>query len=247
MTLADVDLRDLPDAIAGVVPAIQERAGIAVSFRLMDEQASDRLGPFAQAFAVTDIDAEHQSITIWLAPGAYRTHTITHELLHLQRDILDSVPRWMPAAEAPAHIRDFVWQMDVELEHLFIVPQELELHPEAESFWTTHYETRLAAAALREDGFELCLHWAFLRTSMSSNDAVARRCAEHLRALSNHRWLRIANNYQCELRDAMPCKSALMAVQFEFLSSLVTPEHTAHFMKGRYVAAGGELRVDPVT
>lgn len=243
MKIAELKQLGVPAPVISVIPEVEECTGISVEFREIDPQAAPRLGMFVKAPAVLDIDAEAQAITVWLAAGKKRAHAITHELLHLKRDILNSIPRWVPSSRASDAARDFVWQMEAELEHLFVIPEEISWHAEARQYWSDHYDQLLDEAASRADGFALCLHWAFLRTTMCTDEQVVHRCAAHLRSLSNQDWLRIANNYQCELKASMSRKQDLMDLQRVFFHKGF-PEYSPHFMQGRYVVLGRRLHVN---
>lgn len=216
MKTAELKQLGVPAHVISVIPEIEECTRISVNFREIDRQAAPRLGMFVKAPAVLDIDAEAQAITIWLTAGKKHAHAITHELLHLKRDILNSVPRWVPSSRASDAARDFVWQMEAELEHLFVIPEEIACHADARQYWSDRYDQLIDDAASRQDGFALCLHWAFLRTTMCAYEEVVHRCADRLRSLSNHNWLRIAHNYQCEVKAAMPRKPDLMDLQRKF-------------------------------
>jgi|GEM_PF-2915197 len=241
MNLNEIEQLGVPHQVLSVVPQVEQRTGISIEFREFDEAARSKLGQFAKAEAVLDIDAQYQTIRVWIAPECRRAHAITHELLHLKRDVLESSPRWFPSVDAPVGSEALVFSMQTELDHLHVIPEEIALHPEAQGWWDSHYEGTIATAAERQDYFALAMHWALLRTTMPESNRAMLACAERVRTLSSD-WLRATNNYQCDVREALHDPMALMEHQIAFVRQAY-PNDAQYFMRGKYISGGGRLGV----
>ncbi|MGE8569638.1 MAG: hypothetical protein ACN6PV_24455 [Achromobacter sp.] len=241
MNLNDIEKLGVPDQVLSVVPQVEQRTGIPIEFREIDEAAKSKLGQFAKAEAVLDIDAQYQTIRVWIAPECRRAHAITHELLHLKRDVLEGSPRWFPSVDAPVGSEALVFSLQTELDHLYVIPEEIALHPEAQGWWDNHYEETIGRAAERQDHFAIAMHWALLRTTMPESNRAMLACAERVRTLPSA-WLRVINNYQCDVRDALHDPMALMAHQIAFVRQAY-PDDAQYFMRGKYISEGGRLGV----
>lgn len=239
MNQNDLQLLGVPQSISQIIPDVQNRTGISVEFCSLDDAAKASLGEFGKANAVLDVDARTQTIKIWLAPGTPRAHTITHELLHVRRNVLEGKPRWFPTVDAPAKAEAFVNFVQNDLEHLSIIREEIDLHPEAQASWDSHYEETIERAAERQDHFAIAMHWAFLRTTMPESNRAMLACAERVRRLPSV-WLQASMIYQHKVKDALHDPLELMAQQIALVRD-VYPDDARYFMRGKYSTEGGRL------
>ena len=160
------------------------------------------------------------SITI-CAPttGYFPDGGVVHEVLHARRLLIDKVPR---LAEPENHPWDSVTRaamtnLDNALEHLFIIPEELNKRPERREYW--HVQLR---HLLLQD-LQLCqdkaaqrqaaaIYWMLLKLVI----AEPRTCAEVQLHLKNLRFLDFANSYLNAVVIASESKVAPTKKTFDF-------------------------------
>jgi hypothetical protein len=170
------------------------------------------------------------SITI-CAPttGYFPDGGVVHEVLHARRLLIDKVPR---LAEPENHPWDSVTRaamtnLDNALEHLFIIPEELNKRPERREYW--HEQLR---HLLLQD-LQLCqdkaaqrqaaaIYWMLLKLVL----AEPRTCAEVKLHLENLGLLNFANNYLNDAVIARESKEQLTKKTFDFFN---IPRYFANF------------------
>lgn len=219
-------LRDVPERVRGLT-------GIEVSFASFDD-AFVRANPeFAHASAVLDIDQQGGSITIRVSPGALTPRIASHELIHLKRNVLESAPKFFPLQSSARAQAQSVLLLENALEHLFVVPEEIAAHADAEHWWAG--EMRTAIAKADGHGFTLALHWLFLRQVLTQHEDLARDCLARLERLPE--FARIAAHLEHGIRKAFPDKAAMQRILLDVLS----PQIRAQITVARYVVRDGRL------
>lgn len=111
--------------------------------------------------------------------GYFPDGAVRHEVLHVHRLHVDQVPR-LALAEAVDLAPEFeagLIELDNDLEHLVIVPIELQHHPERMAHWEAsmrnYWETKLPQASALDGRIGACLHGAFMRHVLPNSTVVA--------------------------------------------------------------------------
>lgn len=102
-------------------------------------------------------DIDYNGAKILVPAGDYfPTAAVFHELRHIERIYLERVPRLVYCDHCEEHdpaivlgLQSAFRRLDNNLEHLVIVPQELERWPERTEHWETRVSMRLAESAER--------------------------------------------------------------------------------------------------
>lgn len=117
------------------------------------------------------VDIEAQSVRL-NAPtnGYFPDGAVRHEVLHMHRLHVEHVPRLAIAEEADwdPGFETSLTRVDNALEHLVIVPVELQHHSERRAHWegamARMWETEIPQAPnVLDRRIGACLHWTFLR------------------------------------------------------------------------------------
>lgn len=228
-------LNSIPPALRELPQRVRARTGIAVSVQEIDEAFAQRHPSFANAAAVLDIDHVQQAITIRVAHAALSPRVIAHELIHLKRNVLESVPKFFPVASASAAEIQSIYLLENALEHLFVVPEEIAAYPEAEALWAHDYAAWVESS--KHNGFALCLHWFFLRLVLPDQKAVAEACAAHLNAMQDPYLIRVAEYLRRTLQDQRPDKLAMQ----QTLLKAIDPALRSQIAIGRFAVRDGRL------
>ena len=158
----------LSQSVRTFVEEVETSSGLAIDVVANPKLNTD--GPVGQGKLKVCIEANHVRLQ---APtnGYFPDGGVRHEVLHVNRLHVEGVPRlalaefvnWDPKFER------FLVQVDNALEHLVIVPLELQHHPERRAHWdavmgkvwTIAIAETLTSELDRRIG--ACLHWTFLR------------------------------------------------------------------------------------
>lgn len=83
------------------------------------------------------------TVTILTLSECIAAHTLIHEVLHSWRKIVMRVP-WLLATDSACGMERMNADMvDNDIEHIFIIPEEISAAPEALSYWNDLYAKRL--------------------------------------------------------------------------------------------------------
>lgn len=232
--LSDI-ITKLPTELLGVLESVSEKTGITVSIKEYDENILTEMLGLSKAAAVLDIDPARESITIWVWPNLITPAQLAHEIIHLRRSIIESVPKIFPVSSANNAETQEIHLFENEIEHQFVIPEEIKWFPEAESWWIDHYEKQIEKSKI--NGFSLSLHWCLLRTVFANNEAILKACISHLKAFNNKDLLQYANDFQIYLRDARPNKMEMIGVMLDYIPKQIRPK----IIIGRYIISNGKL------
>lgn len=159
-------LQLLSPAVQALVEEVEAGAGLAIE--VVPSAELNNGGPYGQG--KLSIDIESQSIRL-NAPtnGYFPDGAVRHEVLHAHRLHVAQVPRLAVAEDAdwdPA-FESGLTQVDNALEHLVIVPMELQHHPLRQEHWdavmSQVWGQKLPQADALDRRIGACLHWTFLR------------------------------------------------------------------------------------
>lgn len=128
-------INKLPDDLQEFVLLIEETTGLEIEIEIDASRAGrNKEEPDPLACVVNESEAR----LLLPAEDHFPEGSVLHELLHIKRFLVDGVPqitacedRWTPQLESV-----FV-QLDNNLEHLIIVPLELQQRPERRQRWIT--------------------------------------------------------------------------------------------------------------
>lgn len=85
---------------------------------------------------------EHQAVIQIPKPDLVPPASFMHELLHIRRFWVDGIPQLEPKGLDPSH-REITGEIESELEHLVIIPQQRQLGFDDSNYWHSGYSTAL--------------------------------------------------------------------------------------------------------
>lgn len=142
-------------------------------------------------------------------PEYFADDSVVHELLHIQRLLCSGVPRIIVCEDydnCNPNLKTSLLNLDNILEHLVIVPEELEHFPENRAYWEAvfHRELdRIQSANLSDDERELAalIYWVFIKHVLQNQDLInkANKLIEYLGA--NDRAIRFFENIVASLHS----------------------------------------------
>ena len=167
-------LSQLSEPVQRFIGEVEEAAGIAINVFLDPNLNED--GPTGQGILAVVIRA--QSVQLF-APtnGYFPDRAVRHEVLHVRRFHVEGVPKLTLANNErwDEGFSNALGGLDNAIEHLAIVPEELQFHPERRQHWEALMrDVCLALPGVPEDERRLavCLHWAFLRHVLPNSSAI---------------------------------------------------------------------------
>ncbi len=155
----------LAEPIQAFVREIEQKADIDISV-VLDSQLNVG-GPSGQGQLGVVIEAHRNSLCV-PTNGYFPGGAVRHELLHVKRFHIDGVPK-LTLADSEVWDKAFsdaLGGLDNAIEHVFIVPVELRLHPERREHWEAvmgNVCAGLPDVPVSERSLAVCLHWTFLR------------------------------------------------------------------------------------
>lgn len=161
-------------------------------------------------------------VTILLPDASVELHVLAHEVMHAWRQIIESVPQLKHATPSTeTSIRQLI---ENDIEHIFIIPEEISFFPESRAYWNDFYtaliEPIAGAVSLqsrlgRESTFfrsDLLRHWLVLA---SIEEMPARAYLES--TLDQAGYLADAIAFQSEVISVRPDKGRMLAVAIRHL------------------------------
>lgn len=154
------------------------------------------------------------------AEGYFPAGSVLHELLHLRRILVEGVPRLVVADT----LSDELWSLrlvdrlvaqDNALEHLVIVPREVEVLPERRAYWEAKmvriWSDLAAGLGSPADQREVALaNWFFLRQVLPGSPSTAKAEA----VLSNLGLMEAAEATVAQMSPVLSDKVALTSAWF---------------------------------
>ena len=173
--MQQVYLDKLSHSVRTFVEAVEEAAGVPIE---VEESAElNDGGPAGQGNLKVDIGAQYVRLYV-PSNGYFPDGGVRHEVLHVHRLHIDGVPRLALAEDvawAPSLEQGLV-RVDNALEHLAIVPVELQHHPERVAHWeavmTRMWQVDIPEASALDRRVAAGLHWSFLRHVIPGSPAV---------------------------------------------------------------------------
>lgn len=154
----------LSESVKEFVLEVEDAAGIKI--QIIQDARLNNGGPTGGGNLEVVINAQRVEI---FAPtnGYFPDGAVRHEVLHVERFHLGGVPKiaLADAVDWDKSFSDALGAMDNAIEHIDIVPIELELHPERMQHWEavmTNVCTNLHTVPIAERRLAVCLHWSFM-------------------------------------------------------------------------------------
>lgn len=191
---------------------VEESAGVEIKV-ILDPKQNDG-GTTGQGKLAVDIGA--QSIQLF-APtnGYFPDGAVRHEVLHVRRFHVDGVPKLalVDSEEWDKGFSDALGALDNAIEHVVIVPEELQFHSDRRRHWETVMHdvcSALPDVPESERGLSVCLHWTFLRHVLPDSPVVeiAGRFAK------KHALLELTNDFADRFNAVAASKEELVRLVF---------------------------------
>lgn len=228
-------LEKLPTELLQVPSKVFESTGIKVTAQPYSASFEREQPHFSKAEAVLDIDPARSAITIWFDPDRVTPSALCHELLHLRRNIVESVPKLFPLESCAPDAAEEILATENELEHLLIVPEQIAAAPESEQWWLNHYNELLPR--IQSGNMTLMYAWSFIRNVLPEQTELAQSYAT---LLKKYEFEKPADYLREDMRVAKPDKRQMLRILLNG-----SPELNAQSSVGRYVTEGGKLTVRP--
>lgn len=226
-------LNALPVELLQVSAKVLESTGIKVTAQAYSDLFKREQSHFSKADTVLDIDPSRSAITIWFDPDRVTPSTLGHELIHLRRNIVESVPKLFPFSTSAPDATEEILAVENELEHLLLVPEQISAFPESQVWWLDHYNALLQR--IQEGNSTLMFAWSFIRNVLPEQNELAK---SYVTLLKKHNLTEPADYLREHMRVAMPDKQQMIRKLLEAFPKL----HTQSGI-GRYVIEAGKLTV----
>jgi hypothetical protein len=205
-------LLKLSEPVQRFILDVEEGAGIDINV-ILDPNQNDG-GPTGQGTLAISINA--QTIELF-APtnGYFPDGAVRHEVLHVRRFHIEGVPKLAlnDNEKWDERFSDSLCSLDNAIEHVAIVPLELQLHPERRTHWEAVMHSLCSALPdVPEDERRLaiCLHWTFLRHVLPNSHSV-----EIARAFAKkHALIGLADDFADQFVSILDSKEELVRLIF---------------------------------
>ncbi len=155
---------------------LEVEEGAAVEIKVILDPNQNEGGTSGQGKLAVNIKA--RSIHIF-APtnGYFPDGAVRHEVLHVRRFHVEGVPKLALAdsEELDKGFSNVLVGLDNAIEHVVIVPMELQLHPERREHWEVVMRDVCLGLPDAPDGerpLAVCLHWTFLKHVLPNSPQV---------------------------------------------------------------------------
>ncbi len=147
--------------------------------------------------------------------GYFPDGAVRHEVLHVQRFHVDEVPKLAANNENwDKAYSDRLVGLDNAIEHLVIVPIELQFHPERRLHWEVMMRNICLELPNIPEGdrrLAVCLHWTFLRNVLPKSPSV-----ENMRNFAKkHALFEMADDFADQFIAAATSKEEQVRLLFQ--------------------------------
>lgn len=157
------------------VAEVEATAGLEIVVR--EDESLNTRGPWGHGMLMVHIESR-SLVLVKPTNGYFPDGAVRHELLHVHRLHGQGIPRISTPVEAGFEddaLDDVLVDIDNDLEHLVIVPLELQLHPERRDHWEAVVDQVWSDSfpATNDQGRRIggLLQWAFLRHVLPASKA----------------------------------------------------------------------------
>lgn len=205
-------LARLSKPVQQLVLEVEEGAGVDIN--VIPDPKQNEGGTTGLGNLAVVINA--QSIQLF-APtnGYFPDGAVRHEVLHVRRFHVDRVPKLALAdsEEWDKSFSDALGALDNAIEHVVIVPEELQFHSDRRKHWETlMQDVCLALPGVPEGERRVAvgLHWTFLRHVLPASPAV-----EIARSFARkHALLELADHFADRFKAVAASKEELVRLLF---------------------------------
>ena len=218
-------LARLSEPVQQFILEVENAAGVDIEV-ILDLKQNEG-GTDGKGYLAAEINA--QSIPLF-APtnGYFPDGAVRHEALHVRRFHVEKVPK-LALANSEQWDEGFsraLVHIDNAIEHVVIVPIELEFHPERRSHWeAVMRNVCLGLPSVPEDERHLavCLHWTFLRNVLPNSPSIeiARNFAK------KHALLEIAEQFSDRFMSLSARKEELVRLLFNTFPEILPKQRAA--------------------
>lgn len=170
-----------PEYLARLCEPVQQfilevEEGAGVDIRVILDPKQNEGGTTGQGKLAVNIKA--RSIQLFAPTNGYFPEgAVRHEVLHVQRFHVEGVPKLVLAdnEELDKGFSNALCDLDNAIEHIVIVPVELQLHPERHEHWEVVMRDvclGLPDVPEGERRLAVCLHWTFLKHVLPNSPQV---------------------------------------------------------------------------
>lgn len=202
----------LGEPVREFVQQVEQTAGVEV--RVVLDAKQNEGGASGQGNLAVDIEAQR---ILLFAPtnGYFPDGAVRHEVLHVRRFHCDGVPKLTLADGAvwDKSLSEGLCALDNAIEHVLIVPEELQFHPERRAHWEAVLAGvcgRLSEIPEAERRLALCLHWTFLHQALPDSPTI--QVAQEFAV--KHGLLEIANHFAAQFLTVAGSKEDIARLLF---------------------------------
>jgi hypothetical protein len=127
----------LPNTLQADVDAIEAKFGKTIGVTVKGQPGSEKFAEWdgeGTAVYLTPASAD-----IVLLTHDVPAHSLAHEVIHVRRKWLEQIPCYGWREGLDQGLANIASKLENDLEHIFIVREEIQLFPEAEMFWRKEY------------------------------------------------------------------------------------------------------------
>jgi hypothetical protein len=205
-------LARLSEPVQQFILEVEEGAGVDIKVILDPNQNEG--GTTGQGKLAVNIKA--QSVKLFAPTNGYFPEgAVRHEVLHVQRFNVEGVPKLVLAdsEEWDKGFSDALGDLDNAIEHVVIVPVELQFHPERRRHWEAVMQKvclGLPDVPEGERRLAVCLHWTFLKHVLPDSPQV--EVARHF--AKEHALLEVADQFADQFMSVAASKEELVRLIF---------------------------------
>ncbi|MDI1238646.1 MAG: hypothetical protein PSV26_14285 [Polaromonas sp.] len=203
-------LARLSQSVQEFVHKVEQDSGLQVE--VFGDSALNVAGPLGQGRLEVSIEPRRLRLFV-PTNGYFPDGAVRHEFLHIQRFHVQRVPKLALASAMrwDQGIAERLTDIDNALEHIVIVPLEIELHPERKPHWEEVMADvcgGLRAIPDSERRLAVCLHWAFLRYVLPDSPQV--QVIQDF--MKEHSLSAVANDFADQLLAVLESKEEMLRV-----------------------------------
>ncbi|WP_104963060.1 hypothetical protein [Pseudomonas sp. XWY-1] len=237
----------LPLNLRAIPKLILDSTGIELEV-LHKAECRDPVFNIDRATAGFEIDGDQQKVVLWCDPLTATASVIGHELLHLRRDICESQIKLMPTRFCDPAMSNIAYQLENEMEHIFIIPEEIKLFSDAEDRWAKDYADVINRIMSREepDKTEMVMAWMQIRNSLPNHTDLAKKLGPHIYA-QGEMWAQESQSFNDVAKEAKDqnSKKSLLSWMMEAIHTW-HPDHKDTVGYGRWKITGAGLSFEPM-
>lgn len=232
-------LARLSEPVQQFIHEVEEGAGVYINV-ILDPKLNGG-GTDGQGNLEVVINAQRIQLFV-PTTGYFPDGAVRHEVLHVRRFHVEGVPK-LALADSEKWDKGFsdsLGALDNAIEHVVIVPVELQFHPERREHWEAVMRNVCSELTFVPEGerrLAVCMHWTFLRRVLPSSPQV-----EIVRNFAiKHALLEMADHFADQFISVAASKEELVQLLF-----LTFPEIAKHRAALEYIDSMTGTRQKPI-